>query len=422
MALTRPAMIRTMWLAAAFACLLPVAHGQETTEDGKFFVVGSVRNWNGCVNCAAKSNCGCDDKGGKGVTDGGLEVGPGAADTAPAYDPGLLSGRFSAYGGGDSVMPSMIGDFFSNGLFFDSVNGNLSVANGGGDRRFKFNEHMSAIPMDRVFFTYNHFHNALVDINGVTRDLDRYLFGIEKSFLDELWSVEFRAPVVNGIGAAQDLQTGTRDLEFGNVALAIKRRVIRTDNLVASMGLGIVFPTGDDAELFETRFNGQAPVATYENESVHLLPFFGLYHTPTDRLFHQFFTQLDFDTSGNAFNSIGSTALGIAPGTGVLQDPTLLFMDYSVGYWLMRGQGIGCVTGIAPMIELHYSTTLQDQDIGNTGTFVDNFRTDVLNLTAGLLVEMGSQTYMQVAGVAPLRTEFDKQFDAEVNFYLIRRY
>ena len=81
----------------------------------------------------------------------------------------------------------------------------------GGDRRVKVAENNSAIPQDRILFNYNHFHNAIErnrrDLVGPVVsdgqfDVDRCTFGIEKTFLDGLWSVEIRMLLArNGLAA-----------------------------------------------------------------------------------------------------------------------------------------------------------------------------------------------------------------------------
>jgi hypothetical protein len=77
------------------------------------------------------------------------------------------------------------------------------------------------------------------------------------------------------------------------------------------------------------------------------------------------------------------------------------------------------------MIELHYTTTTEDLDLPRIGeadsVYEPDFRRDALNLTGGLLFELGPMTSLRVAGVAPLRND-DLMFDAEFGLQLIRRY
>jgi hypothetical protein len=87
------------------------------------------------------------------------------------------------------------------------------------------------------------------------------------------------------------------------------------------------------------------------------------------------------------------------------------------------------VTGLAGIVELHYTTTVQDASIVNGSTYgryfsFGNFsnRVDVLDLTVGLHTELVQHTLCRVAGVVPLRTGADRLFNAEVQVQLERRF
>ena len=54
----------------------------------------------------------------------------------------------------------------------------------------KIGDDTSPLPVDRVFFDYNHFHNALLTANGQDISLNRYTFGLEKTYFDGMTSVE----------------------------------------------------------------------------------------------------------------------------------------------------------------------------------------------------------------------------------------
>ena len=182
---------------------------------------------------------------------------PGATDAAPApspqpaapsdiVSPEMFAASQSAGFGGSpaSAAPAMIGDFIGSGGYFhpDSYNhspgGNNPIA--GGDRRFKISENMTPIPTDRVFFSYNHFHNALIVDDPATdlrRDInfDRYTFGFESTALFGGWaSLEVRIPFGDGLDSDQIgdprgetvfSPTGT---ELGNVVLVAKSYIHRS--------------------------------------------------------------------------------------------------------------------------------------------------------------------------------------------------
>ena len=324
---------------------------------------------------------------------------------------------------GAAGIPDMIGDFFGGGYNYGFIGDGATVGVAGGDRRLKFAENNSPFPRNRIFFNYHHFHNAVRDVRGTDRNLDRYTFGLERLILDGRSSLEVRVPFSNTVSAGQDAFIGsTTDTEFGNLSLAVKRMLYQDQCSALSIGLGIVFPTGDDFQIV-----GDVVDNRFANDSVHLQPFIGYYHAPSRRCFTQFFAQLDFDTDGNDV-----TIAGISDN---LQDQTLLFLDMSVGYWAYRNRCARYLRGIAPMIELHYSTSLDDQEYGafegvtlsgQTGLgptlFVEDARRDVLNLTGGLFFELGSKASLKIGAVAPLRTGSDKLFDSEIGVQLSRRY
>ncbi len=72
------------------------------------------------------------------------------------------------------------------------------------------------------------------------------------------------------------------------------------------------------------------------------------------------------------------------------------------------------VNGVAPIIELHYSTNLEDFDQTNLNVSGLDEDVHILNLTGGLRFQLAQQSYLTVAGVAPLRESPDRQFDSEV--------
>jgi hypothetical protein len=119
----------------------------------------------------------------------------------------------------------------------------------------------------------------------------------------------------------------------------------------------------------------------------------------------------------------------VFPGSGSdrVFEQSLLFLDLSTGYWIYQTKRHDrWLTGIAPMVELHYTTTMQPLDLPNIDTeslplFEEDLRRDALNITGGVLFGLGPWTSLRVAGVAPLRNE-TLMYDAEFGVQLIRRY
>lgn len=400
---------------------------------------------NGCANCGADKSLGAGFAQDQELSEPGPD---GIADLEPAEFGGEpeaefegIAASFGATARGADVLPSMVGDFFGGGItmFLPSIKERgggtatiLPVA--GGDRRFKLSENNSPFPTDRVFVNFNHFKNAIQDVDVREFSLDRYTFGVEKTFVDGQWSLELRIPFAYGLDSTQ--LTGSTELnsatEFGNVPLVLKRLLVRRERWAAAAGLALILPTAEDAFVTDG-FNS----VTVENEAYHLQPFLGAYYAPHDRFWSLAFVQADFDTNGNTTTFFGpafgqSSTPGADSGRGVLQDQNALYMDLGCGYWLLRDSSRSrLLSGIASLLELHYSTTMQDGDrvfadngrdavggltvtdrnAGGSGTAAR--RLDVLNLTAALRFELGRRSQLTVAGVAPLRTGDDKLFDAE---------
>jgi hypothetical protein len=337
--------------------------------------------------------------------------------------------------------PNMFGDFFNNlGGSVLAVDGlqtaqaDLPLA--GGCRRVKIAEDDNALPQDRVFFLYNHFQNAfkaqsdLAGLGPFNRrfSVDRYTFGVEKTFHDNLWSVELRMPLA---GRTEFL---TPNFEVsggyvGNLAVILKRLVYNSETFAASVGVGVDTPTGSDVTGFATSAPPYLKTTTFvvRNDAVHVLPYAGFVSVPTAKFFWEGFAQVDI--TANPIRVDYRSAAG--SGTSDLSEQNLLYLDLAAGYWLYRNP-CGCrrLTGIAGMVELHYTTTLQDSDLVVTPTVPPpalgfaNFanRVEVLNLTVGIHAELANCTVCRIGGVFPLRTGDDRSFDSELQVQLERRF
>lgn len=317
----------------------------------------------------------------------------------------------------------MIGDFFGGSFLIasgdpsdspqlgPSIRG-TTVSLAGGDRRFKVAENVSPIPQDRVFFNYNHFHNSLRDINGVSKNLDRFTFGLEKTFHEQMSSIEIRLPFASALNSRQQLGLPeTQHTEIGNLALGFKACLLAGDDWIVAGGTTLTMPTGDDYELF----SGDERTLLIQNDAVHLAPYLGYAAFPGRHWFFQTFLQTDFDLNGNdVFTDFNGFE-------GVLQDQNLLFLDFSLGRWLHRSSDPrDWISGIALMAELHYTTTINDTDFVAGVTNPDN-RMDVLNTTAALNFQFEISS-LRVGAAAPLRDDEESLFDAEIIVQLNRNY
>jgi hypothetical protein len=330
----------------------------------------------------------------------------------------------------------MIGDFIGAGGFVSeeffhefgihAPFGSAAIA--GGDRRFKIGENQVPIPIDRVFFSYNHFHNAILvtDADGRTEEdnFHRFTFGIEKTLCGGAASIEFRAPFGHGLDSTQSGEPGASLMgtELGNVVLVAKTYLLRSCCWALTGGVAVTFPTADDGRYLDDE---GFLVAEIDNDSYHLQPFLGALWTPTDRLFFEAFAAADFDTNGydvSVSDAFFRNGRGAMEQVGTYNDQSLLILDAKVGYWF-HCHGHSChhwITAIAPTVEVHYTSTMQDSD----QIFVEGelFLSDPLNrwsnlnLTAGLQFLMGNDSILTVYGVAPLKDDEDDATGVSSNF------
>lgn len=338
---------------------------------------------------------------------------------------------------GDS--PGIGGQLTENAVvFFIPVGGNAVVGcpcgtgdvtdlPGLGGGVLKVSENNKPVPMDRAYFVYNGFQNALTVGQPVPRDvnINRYTVGFEKTFDDGLWSLNVGMPFTNSLDLNSDAFT-VNSGSVGNLAVFAKRLNYSDDVLSISSGLGISLPTGSDLTVQFHQFNpvqGRTDTESLilNNQSVHLVPYVGFLSMPTDEVFYQGFLSVDVAANGN------DVILG-TPGTnvGTLTPQNLLQVDFSAGTWLAQSPDAYYLTGIAAIAEVHYTSTIQDSDTillptqpdvgplvnGQLGNVFN--RIDIVNLTAGFQFQIGNFSNLRVAAVIPLRDQPNRQFDSEI--------
>jgi len=280
-------------------------------------------------------------------------------------------------------------------------------------RAIKIAENNCVFPQDRFLFNYSLFGNVMLSSRD-TLDVNRFTFGLEKTWRQGLASLEIRVPFASTLNSDQYAAgTSFANVEFGNIGLVYKRLLHRTDRTAWAAGLGLTFPTADDTRLFLT---DGTQILQIDNAAVHLMPYVGVFVQPGSRLFAQAFVQVDVAANGNSVysDSVGGTSL---PYAGRLHDQTQLFADINIGYWLYRNASARRLTGIVPAVEVHYTSSLTDADRveanGVTVTSPIN-RYDYLNMTVGGHFLFRDRAAVTPAVVFPLRGGDDKQFDAEL--------
>ena len=252
-------------------------------------------------------------------------------------------------------VPNMFGDFFGiggsftvqNAVLAGSTTGMSDIPLPGGGRRFKVAENNKALPMDQVYFVYNHFNDAL-QVNDPARlasgsfAVDRYTFGFEKTFYDGEWSIEGRVPFSGQFYSSSpflEISGGS----VGNVAISAKRLLYRDDTSACVAGIGLDLPTGGDVVgAFGTLRSLPGSVVTswrISNRAVHVSPFLGVLRQSDDRLtFMHAFGQLDFATTGNPLNGATRDLLSAPRPVPLdeqkLNEQALLHLDASIGRWL----------------------------------------------------------------------------------------
>jgi hypothetical protein len=284
----------------------------------------------------------------------------------------------------------------------------------------KLAENTSPLPRDRVFLNYSSFDGTTLP-GGPT--VNRFTPGFEKTFLDQLMSVEMRFPFAATISPDLLFDNGAvntvDDVVFGNLSAVFKGLLYQNDVWAYSAGLQVAVPTAP--ELSITLLDGSR-ILLIENESVHLMPFLGALYTPNERLFMQAFLQLDVDANGNPV-AINPGMQGLRE-IGRINDVTFLYADLNLGYWLYRSEETW-LTGFAPSIELHYNTSLEQSEVlASQGFLIGSVRKQVsnLNLTAGCYFEIGLDSTFVLGYTAPLGNGSDQQFDGELRAFFTHRF
>lgn len=338
------------------------------------------------------------------------------AESTPPADNGTLMAYSLA------SVPDMIGDTLAGRyrLFFGTERPiALTIPIAGGDGYEKIADDTSPIPTDRVFIDDNYFNHAAFTGNGGIIGLNRFTIGAEKTFFDGICSLEVEAPVDSGLRPDQDVDALTCDNQgtvFGNLSLTLKCLVYRSDDLAVSVGAMVGLPTAPSGG-----FSFDGGTLTIQNHSVHVAPFVGAVYTPNPNWFVTGYVQTDFDTNGDP---VCLNYLSSDPQT-VLRDPSLLYLDLAVGYWVFRDTPMfnRYLTGIAPALELHYTTTMQSYHAIDEVLFPLYGGTDELDLTAGLHFQIGPCSMLTVAAVVPLRDDpRDREFDSEIVAQFDRRF
>jgi hypothetical protein len=484
---------------------------------------------------------------------------PPTPPPSPTVDISALAPERSLAGEGATAAfaPNMIGDLLygSRSIFFDYQSG-ITGPGATSITNPKVSENNSPLPRDRVYFRFNHFNDAL-SLTGASSqkgidpqsgafgfspltkkyDFEAYTLGGEKTFFDNLMSVELRVPFRTSLASQLTLNTATitsvdppatpganprfhgffsldqtlghEATEFDNLSVILKAAPYQTRRLVLSGGLGIGIPTAPDTKVIVrdfvpfTLFPNIFPVARtrefhVDNDTWSLSPYLSVLATPSDRFFTQGFLQFDFPVNNSRATFRESATEPGLRGTDVVNDPTglgalqlalvqalqarrlgfqlppinqsakideqtLMHVDLGLGYWVTRDPEARWIRGIAPTLELHYTTTLENADVitfardgflkpvsanqlsqaaanlqanpspANILNAINKIferpptvgnlrnRVDILDLTVGSTFLLGERATLATGFAFPLRTgdnrTFDWEFQAQFNYY-----
>jgi hypothetical protein len=255
---------------------------------------------------------------------------------------------------------------------------------------FKIADGATPIPTDRVFFTWNGFDDlrsrsgsfagsssssstppvytdfftssssstqvttAPVKLNPMG-DLNREIFGFEKTFLDGKASIEMRIPIYEGNG---DFGSDFNGTHFGDATAILKYALLLDpEGLTFSAGLATTLPTGQAVDTDTGSFHGTL-----------FQPFVGYLYK-----------------FGDAYVQ-GFSSIVVSTAT---QDPTLLFNDIGIGYRFYNGRPGDFVRSIDSVLEAHLTTPLDHR-----GENAEIIVTDVFSATAGLHFGVGQRSFL----------------------------
>ncbi len=344
-----------------------------------------------------------------------------AAQAEHALNPNALLTQFSLSAPQERIVPTGAGapqlQFVST--ITDRV-GTLTTINipapggGGSVGLIKASEDNNPLPRDRIIFDYDNFDRVPFGTGMIP--VNRYQFGLEKTFFDGWASVEVRVPFANTLNGDQTLGTGGTNTEFGNLRLTSKVLLLRGETVNVSSGLAVYLPTASGFNVYQTDGTNLLHVA---NTSVQLAPYVAALYTPNERLFAQSWVGMTFDTGGNQV-TVNPDAFGGPASAGGLRAGTTLQADVQVGYWVYRAQS-GLVQGVAPFAELHYNGTVENGQgvTTGTGTYISGGGPfHELNISGGVTTILSRNSTLAVGFSAPLLGATNRSFDYQVGVRL----
>lgn len=360
-----------------------------------------------------------------------------------------LSSDASYASASQSAAPNMIGDTIGyGGTGYINIGVSVVPYAPGGGRKFKASTNQSPVPQQRFFYNFHLFDDALATegpppLGGGAAPVDnidvvRNEFGWEWLLCGGMASAQIQLPFSRSINSTltQFDVDGTTlfeapddtDMELGNIALALKCLCWQSECDALSIGLAVDLPTASDVVIADV--DGSLGTLSIENEALTLSPFVGYVYQSPCRWFAQGFAQLALPLNENDFRTTSG-----ASEAGDLEETPVFYADIGVGFWFYSSDydGVGCggckgscdSYGVAGVVELHYSQSLDDEGVvvlnageGTTFTYSD---VNWLNLTLGLSAYHNCWS-LTPAVVLPVQDSPDRQFDVEWTVQINKQY
>ena len=274
----------------------------------------------------------------------------------------------------------------------------------------KICENNSVIPRDRLGFHFDSLQTVGVGVGGLapspvrSRNVQEYRFWGEKTFLDENLSLDLIVPLY--YSTDPNIDTNSKFVrpaplagQFGDLAFGLKALVWEDADKAYSAGVRVEAPTGPDFVI--DQIVGDPGL---DMDAWYFTPWIGGQWTPGTNWFASGF--LSYRLNSGPITNRQTTTREVN-----VRQPTYLFADLAIGRWIVQREGQGGLTSLAPVVELHYTTTPTSGTVLN-GTDLDYFsgralgHTDYLNITWGLNGTFNDAWQFGIGGALPLRTGF----------------
>ena len=274
--------------------------------------------------------------------------------------------------------------------------------------RLNVAEHFNLEAKNRIWLDYRHLSNGIEWDPGSGRSgaVDCFTVGVEKK-ISAASSVEFRLPVYNQLSSRQP--GGGDDAELGNISLAYKYMIFRSQDYTFGGGMAVVCPTAEN-----WRYSTSGLTATYKNGAINLVPYLGVLWHPGSSTFGQLLVQADIPVSKNTLQFDGQSF--------DVREQSLVRIGLQLGRWFYRNEKGRQSCRLGGFVEFNYAAAL-DNSVAQSYTDVllgsAKNKPQMMTLGAGIPVQFGKLSIVN-AIIAPIGN--DRSFSVAYDFSLNRRF